>query len=101
MFSNVLEELRYISEVTDSKGRKFILHIMRCVANAGTLEGFICYDFYLTDSKPEHDILVGIGHKAFAPEEYKTEEERLDALQPLLEEFINDGADKAFRILNE
>lgn len=100
MFNNVLEELHYVSDVKDSKERTFVLHILRCVANNGPLSGFFCYDFYLSDQNPEHDILVGIGHKAFAPDEFNSEEERLNSMQELLAGFIEENADKAFEILN-
>jgi len=101
MFANVLEEICYINEVTNEKTEKnYLLNIVRSVPTTSILAGFYCYEIYLTDSNPKHDILVCIGRKAFAPEEYETEDDRLAALKEIINDALKKNYDRVEKLLN-
>ncbi len=100
MFNNLIPELRYVASVSDSVGREFVLHTFESVMNEGPLAGCTCYELYLTDTNPEHDILVGIGRKAFFPDECESEEERLEILQRIFKDVVEKNADRAYELLN-
>lgn len=99
MFKNYLEESKYITPVTDERtGNTYVLHMFR-TENAPE-EGCIVYDMYLSDTNPNHDILVGIGHKVFANDDYNTEDERLDALKDIIDTLLFENYDRVHKILN-
>ena len=102
MFMNILEETRYISEVTNEEnGKIYLLNIIKTHPTSGPMLGFICYDLYLTDPNPNHDLLVGIGHKAFTDDEYETEEARLDALQDIIATSLKGNYERVDKLLNQ
>ena len=92
MFSNVLEEKHYIQEVVDPEtGKHYNLHIRSCVPTNSPQGGMICNDFYLTDSNPYHDVQVGIGRKAFFPDEFDTQEEMTAELDKIIKACLPAG----------
>ena len=92
MFNNILKETRYIREVIDPETQKhYLLHIVSTTPDYSALAGFICNEFYLTVSDPYIDILVGIGKKAFAPDEYDTEDEFAAALEKVIMDCLPEG----------
>lgn len=91
MFDNMLEQKLYIQEVVDPESEKhYLVHIYFSIANIGPLKGFHCAEFYITDNDPKHDILVGFGRKAFAPEEVD-EDKATKILGKLILEKLPDG----------
>lgn len=92
MFNNILKETRYIQEVIDPETKKhYNLHIVSTIPDNGLLAGFICNELYLTVSDPCIDILVGIGKKAFAPDEYNTDDEFTAALEKVIMACLPEG----------
>lgn len=88
MFTNELKQHRFICEMGEAKdGHRYLVNVFRTEPDNGALEGMVTYEFYLTDSNPDHDLLLGIGRKAFAPDEYSSEKE----MYPAIEEDIKAG----------
>lgn len=91
MFDNMLNQNLYIQEVVDPESEKhYLVRIYSSIANIGPLKGFHCAEFYITDNDPKHDVLVGFGRKAFAPEEFD-EDEATEILGRLILEKLPDG----------
>lgn len=100
MLYNVLSETRYIAEiVNDETGKHYTLHMIR--NEDAPVEGFIAYEFYISDQNPEHDILIGIGRKAFADDEYATEDKRLEELKDILDRALSENWDRVDRLLDQ
>ena len=73
MFSSFMEQKCYIQEVIDpATGKHYNLHIYSCIPETGFFAGFIMNEFYLTDKNPKHGVLVDIGRKGFAKDEFET-----------------------------
>ena len=71
--------------------KNYNIHIKTSIANMGPLEGYLCSEIYLTDSNPDHDILVNIGRKAFAVEDFSTADEKFNELIKIAKANLADG----------
>ena len=92
MFHNTLDTRVYIQEVCDkATGKHYNVHIKSCIPQNGPLKGLVCNDVYITTPDPHCDVLVGIGHKAFAPDEFDTVEDMTAALDEFAAELLPDG----------
>ena len=92
MFSNILFEKVYIQEVVNPEtGKHYNLHIRSCIPETSVLAGFITNQFYLTTSDPHCDVLVGIGRKAYAPDEFDSVEDMVADLDVLIQSMLPAG----------
>ena len=92
MFTNEMKQRRFICEMGEAKdGHHYIVHVFRTESENGALAGMVTYEFYLTDSNPDHDLLLGIGRKAFAPGEYSSEKEMYPEIEEEIKADLIDG----------
>ena len=68
-----------------------ICNIISFVPEIGIFAGFNVNDFYLTDKNSKHEVLVCIGHKAFADDEFESIEEITAELEDVLWGCLPDG----------
>ena len=75
MFDNLINKNLYIQEFVDPETKKhYLFHVYFSIANVGHLEGYHVAECYITDTDPEHGVLVKYGQAAFPPEEFKEED---------------------------
>ena len=98
-FENSFIEDHFVGMI-EVKGYEFIMHLTKSICNIGPLSGCICYYCYLTDSNPNHNLLVEITRKAFLPDEFETEKERMTVMEPLIRNALVKNAERAYRLLN-
>ena len=95
MFHNFLDKRVYIQGVVDPKtGKEYLVHIESYIAPNGPLAGFICNEVYITVPDPSCDVLVGIGKKAFADDEFDSPEDMLAELGTLVEKMLPSGFER-------
>lgn len=96
-FTHSFNEKHYISDYIDNNGNIFVLHIIK---HSNSINNCICYEIYLSDSNPNHNLMVKIGEKSFLSNEYDTEKKQLDALSTILKDALNKNTDRAYNLLN-
>ena len=91
LYAEIIEEKRYIQEVVNPEnGNHYMLNVVSYVPDSGILNGMHCVELYLCDSDLTHDVKVGIGKKAFPPEEY-TQEEMTTELDSIINSYLPEG----------
>ena len=95
LFSNILNQRKYIQEVCDPKtGKHYNVHVDVCIPESGLLTGMIVSDFYITTSDPHCNVLVGFGHKAFVGDEFESFDDLVAALDTYLNRELSKGIER-------
>ena len=92
MFSSFMEQKCYIQEVIDpATGKHYNLHIYSRIPETGFFAGFIMNEFYLTDKDPKHGVIVNIGRKGFAKDEFETTDDMTAELENIIRDCLPEG----------
>lgn len=100
MTKNKRFETVYNFEKIDSiTGKRYRVEIRSTLAQTGALKGLICCEIYLADFDSDHHLQVGIGRKAFFPEEIATEKRMLSKLEKIVQAALPAGIERFEKII--
>lgn len=93
------ETVYNIEKIDPATGKSYRVEIRSTLAQTGCLKGMICCEIYLADFDPDHHLQVGIGRKAFFPEEIKTEKQMVAKLEKIAQASLATGIERFEKII--
>ena len=101
MFTNSFNREVFIMSPEESiNGNQYVIHIFRDSPTEGFLSGFLVYSIYLTDNNPNHDILIGVGNKAFPNDGTVSDKEQFSEIEKMINKNIRNAIEKFDRIIS-
>ena len=77
--------------IDPATGKHYNLHIYSRIPETGFFAGFIMNEFYLSDKDPKHGVLVDIGRKGFAKDEFETTDDMTAELENIIRDCLPEG----------
>lgn len=101
MTKNKRFEIVYnLEKIDPTTGKRYRVEIRSTLAQTGALKGLICCEIYLADFDPYHHLQVGLGRKAFFPDEVETEKEMLAELEKIVQAALATGIERFEKIIS-